>query len=123
MSPLKTTDINPQFIRPATHLDDADLQIEKQKLLQILEQANLEIREITQKDKDIKQASEQGNLGISQSNQSRYEVTIKPHQQVFIKNETNCYLQSGMEGEVNIVTLEETFMEFLLRKARLMANV
>jgi HlyD family type I secretion membrane fusion protein len=52
-----------------------------------------------------------------------YEVTIKPDQQILSRGDRQCLLQSGMEGSVDIVTREETVLQFLLRKARLTAHL
>jgi HlyD family secretion protein len=35
----------------------------------------------------------------------------------------SCKIQTGMEGRADIVSREETVLQFLLRKARFMADV
>lgn len=52
-----------------------------------------------------------------------YEVTIAPQSHEFGQESHRCSLQLGMEGQVDIVTREETVLRFLLRKARLLTNV
>jgi HlyD family type I secretion membrane fusion protein len=52
-----------------------------------------------------------------------YEVTIKPKRQELSQDNHHCLLQPGMEGNVDIVTREETVLQFLLRKARLIIDV
>lgn len=51
-----------------------------------------------------------------------YEVTIQP--QTMVLGETRqCRLQSGMEGRADIISREETLLKFVLRKARLVADL
>ncbi|GAB4386195.1 MAG: HlyD family type I secretion periplasmic adaptor subunit [Elainellaceae cyanobacterium] len=51
-----------------------------------------------------------------------YEVTIEPSQLTLSQGNHQCVLQPGMEGSVDIVTRQETVLQFLLRKARLLSN-
>jgi multidrug efflux pump subunit AcrA (membrane-fusion protein) len=52
-----------------------------------------------------------------------YEVTIKPETLVLGKGKNPCHIQLGMEGRVDIISREETVLQFFLRKARLIADV
>jgi HlyD family type I secretion membrane fusion protein len=52
-----------------------------------------------------------------------YEVTIEPNQRALRQGNHQCSLQPGMEGSVDIVTREETVLQFLLRKARLLTDL
>jgi multidrug efflux pump subunit AcrA (membrane-fusion protein) len=52
-----------------------------------------------------------------------YEVTIEPQSRELGRGNRRCSLQLGMEGQIDIVTREETVLRFLLRKARLLTNV
>ncbi len=52
-----------------------------------------------------------------------YEVTIKPESLALSQNKHQCAIQLGMEGTVDITSREETVLRFLLRKARLIADV
>lgn len=52
-----------------------------------------------------------------------YEVTIEPNQRALRQGNHQCSLQPGMEGSVDIVTREETVLQFLFRKARLLADL
>ncbi len=52
-----------------------------------------------------------------------YEVTIEPQSYKFGQKSHQCALQLGMEGQVDIVTREETVLRFLLRKARLLTTI
>jgi multidrug efflux pump subunit AcrA (membrane-fusion protein) len=54
---------------------------------------------------------------------SYYEVTIQPENQILGKGKNQCQIQLGMEGKVDIISREETVLQFFLRKARLIADV
>ncbi|MFM9160890.1 MAG: hemolysin D, partial [Dolichospermum sp.] len=51
-----------------------------------------------------------------------FEVTIKPEKISFGNNDLYCSLQSGMSGTADIISREETVLQFMLRKARLIAE-
>jgi HlyD family secretion protein len=59
----------------------------------------------------------------SSANQSYFEVTLRPAATALAGNHRQCQLQPGMAAEVNIVSRQETFLQFLLRKARLATGV
>jgi HlyD family secretion protein len=52
-----------------------------------------------------------------------YEVTIKPETLYLSSGENLCYLQPGMQGRTDIISREETVMQFMLRKARLITDL
>lgn len=52
-----------------------------------------------------------------------YQVTIEPESQVLGKGKNLCPIQLGMEGRVDIISREETVLQFFLRKARLIADM
>jgi len=52
-----------------------------------------------------------------------YEVTARPETLVLEDAGRSCKIQAGMEGRVDIVSREETVLQFLLRKARLITDV
>jgi multidrug efflux pump subunit AcrA (membrane-fusion protein) len=54
---------------------------------------------------------------------SYYEVTIEPETLVLGKGKNQCHIQLGMEGRVDIISREETVLQFFLRKARLIADL
>jgi HlyD family secretion protein len=54
--------------------------------------------------------------GASQGN--AFEVMIRPATDELVQGDRRCAIQSGMEAEATIVAQEETFLRFLLRKAR-----
>ncbi len=47
-----------------------------------------------------------------------YEVTIEPQTAYVGKGDRQCYLKSGMEGRSDIISRQETVLQFILRKAR-----
>jgi len=52
-----------------------------------------------------------------------YDVTARPDTLVLENGGRSCEIQAGMEGRVDIVSREETVLQFLLRKARLITDV
>ncbi|GAA6619085.1 HlyD family secretion protein [Scytonema sp. NUACC26] len=62
-----------------------------------------------------------GMRGISQA--ASYKVNIKPENYILKMAGKECAIQLGMEGSADILSQEETVLQFVLRKARLLANV
>jgi HlyD family type I secretion membrane fusion protein len=54
---------------------------------------------------------------------SFYGVTIEPESLSLGREKHQCAIQLGMEGIVDIISREETVMQFFLRKARLIADI
>ncbi len=54
---------------------------------------------------------------------SYFEATIKPESSSFGNNHHQCLLQSGMNATAEIISREETALKFMLRKARLIADL
>lgn len=54
---------------------------------------------------------------------SFYRVTIEPESLSLGRDKHQCALQLGMEGTVDIISKEETVLQFFLRKARLIADL
>jgi len=52
-----------------------------------------------------------------------YQVIIKPESLALGKGKHQCKIQLGMEGKADIIAQEETVLQFLLRKARLLADL
>jgi HlyD family secretion protein len=52
-----------------------------------------------------------------------YDVTARPDTLVLENGGRSCEIQAGMEGRVDIVSREETVLQFLLRKARLITDI
>jgi HlyD family secretion protein len=68
---------------------------------------------------DSQSSSTQNSGGANRS----FEVVIQPHQFALGRGDRQCRLQPGMEGRASIISKEETFLQFVLRKARLLADV
>ena len=62
-------------------------------------------------------------LANQNGNASFYDVVIEPTKTTLGKEDNQCVIQLGMEGQADIVTKEETVLQFLLRKARLTTNL
>lgn len=73
----------------------------------------------------IKSSGASTNTLLSGSNQNTafYKVAIKPKSLVFGQSNNKCTVKLGMEGTANIISREETVLQFFLRKARLLADV
>ncbi len=54
---------------------------------------------------------------------SFYEVPIEPENLTLGRGDRSCAIQLGMEGTADIISREETVLQFFLRKARLIADV
>ena len=54
---------------------------------------------------------------------SYFEATIQPEGNSFGINGHKCLLQSGMNATADIISREETALQFMLRKARLIADL
>ncbi len=52
-----------------------------------------------------------------------FEATIQPEKSSFGNNDRQCFLQSGMNGTADIISKEETILQFMLRKARLISDL
>ncbi|MEH2331079.1 HlyD family efflux transporter periplasmic adaptor subunit [Nostoc sp.] len=52
-----------------------------------------------------------------------YEVTIEPEKLALGRTTKKCQIQLGMDGRVDIITREETVLQFVLRKARLITDL
>ncbi|UBF24733.1 HlyD family efflux transporter periplasmic adaptor subunit [Kovacikia minuta CCNUW1] len=52
-----------------------------------------------------------------------YEVTIQPDQPYLTRNNQQYPLQPGMDGRADIISRQETLMQFILRKARLWSDL
>jgi HlyD family type I secretion membrane fusion protein len=63
------------------------------------------------------------NASNQQTGAASYEVAIEPNNTVLGKENNQCSVQLGMEGQADIITREETALQFLLRKARLTTNL
>jgi multidrug efflux pump subunit AcrA (membrane-fusion protein) len=60
--------------------------------------------------------------GTTNASTDRYKIMIKPDSLVLSQGKKKCKLQVGMEGKADIIASEETVLQFLLRKAKLLAD-
>lgn len=64
------------------------------------------------------------NQGIASSNNlSFFEATIQPETLEFGNTIRQCHIQAGMEVKADIISREETALQFMLRKARLITDL
>lgn len=56
------------------------------------------------------------------ANGAFYEVTIEPTARYLGNSQKKCQIQLGMDGRADIITHEETVLQFFLRKARLITD-
>jgi HlyD family secretion protein len=54
---------------------------------------------------------------------SYFEATIQPENMTFGNGDRQCLIQSGMEAQADIISKEETALQFILRKARLITDL
>ncbi|MBD2250408.1 HlyD family efflux transporter periplasmic adaptor subunit [Nostoc parmelioides] len=52
-----------------------------------------------------------------------YEVIIEPHTPYVGRGDRQCQLKTGMQGKADIISRRETVLRFILRKARLIADL
>lgn len=73
----------------------------------------------------IKSADSNSNNHSITTNQKTafYKVIIAPETLTFGSNNNQCTLKLGMEGRADIISREETILQFFLRKARLLTDV
>ncbi|MCF4968065.1 HlyD family efflux transporter periplasmic adaptor subunit [Nostoc sp. CMAA1605] len=55
--------------------------------------------------------------------ESYFEATIQPESQKFGHGQQQCQIQSGMNADANIISQQETALQFILRKARLITDL
>ncbi|MFW9264101.1 biotin/lipoyl-binding protein [Nostoc sp. CALU 546] len=84
-----------------------------------------QISEDTIKSQGNQLVSTVANASISMQGgaSSFYEVTILPESLFLGKSNHQCTIQPGMQGRADIISREETVLKFLLRKARLIADL
>ncbi|MBD2567205.1 HlyD family efflux transporter periplasmic adaptor subunit [Anabaena lutea] len=67
-------------------------------------------------------ATTQNNSIISTPQIPTYEINIEPQSLFLGKGDHLCYLKSGMEGRADIISRQETVLQFILRKGKLITN-
>ena len=64
-----------------------------------------------------------GTASSATSGVSYFEVTVKPETLDFGHGEHQCHLQAGMAATASIISREETALQFMLRRARLISDL
>ncbi|PLZ91602.1 HlyD family efflux transporter periplasmic adaptor subunit [Fischerella thermalis] len=68
--------------------------------------------------------STSNNIDTAKSGSASYfEATIQPQSLIFGNGERQCQIQSGMQAKADIISREETLLQFMLRKARLVTDL
>ncbi|MEH2154522.1 HlyD family secretion protein [Nostoc sp.] len=63
------------------------------------------------------------NVPTSSPAAGYFEATIQPEMLTFGSSAHQCHIQSGMDAKANIISQEETALQFMLRKARLTTDL
>ncbi|WP_413171309.1 HlyD family efflux transporter periplasmic adaptor subunit [Anabaena azotica] len=71
----------------------------------------------------VTQTQSQNNTAANVQQVNGYEVTIEPETLYVGRGDRQCHLQAGMQGRTDIISREETVMQFILRKARLITDL
>lgn len=61
--------------------------------------------------------------GTNATASSYFEVTIQPERLQFGNGMSQCRIQSGMDAQADIISRQETALQFMLRKARLITDL
>lgn len=69
------------------------------------------------------QANNTGSTVGTMSAQGYFEATVKPVALKFGQHQHQCSIQAGMDAKADIISKEETALQFLLRKARLITDL
>ncbi|WP_414564380.1 MULTISPECIES: HlyD family efflux transporter periplasmic adaptor subunit [unclassified Anabaena] len=63
------------------------------------------------------------NSAEQKTTQVAYEAIIEPKTTYVGRGDRQCHLKAGMEGRADIISRQETVLQFILRKARLLVDV
>ncbi len=72
---------------------------------------------------DNSASSDSSTISSQNLEASFYQVAIEPETLALGKGNNHCRIQLGMEGQADIIAQEETVLQFLLRKSRLIADL
>ncbi len=67
-------------------------------------------------------ANQSSAPGLGRNIPPTYEITIAPSHLHLSRGAAQCTIEVGMEGTVDVISREETVLQFFLRKARLIAD-
>jgi multidrug efflux pump subunit AcrA (membrane-fusion protein) len=79
--------------------------------------------QVTGTDRNAPVAMTTQSSSISVQKGAYFEVTIQPKSLSLAQGEQQCAIRSGMEGRADIISREETVLQFVLRKARLLTDL
>ena len=69
-------------------------------------------------------APQTNNAGVATPTTASYfEVTIKPESRSFGNSDRQCTIQAGMDAKADIISKEETALQFIMRKTRLTTDL
>ena len=66
--------------------------------------------------------NEQENSFLVEASNTSYEVIITPESNTFGRENNQCSLQLGMESQADIISREETLLQYILKKAKPTTN-
>ncbi|MDZ8053121.1 MAG: HlyD family efflux transporter periplasmic adaptor subunit [Aulosira sp. ZfuVER01] len=69
--------------------------------------------------------AQNNNAGVATATPSAgyFEVNIQPETMAFGNENHQCHIQSGMDAKADIISKEQTALQFMLRKARLITDL
>ena len=67
--------------------------------------------------------SQQVNNSQAKASNTSYDVIIAPNSNTFGRGKYQCSLQLGRSSQADIISQEETLLQYILKKARLTTNV
>ena len=68
-------------------------------------------------------SQQENNSQVQKASNTSYEVIIAPNSNTFGREEHQCSLQLGSSSQANIISREETLLQYILKKARLTTSV
>ena len=68
-------------------------------------------------------SQQENNSQVQKASNTSYEVIIAPNSNTFGREEHQCLLQLGRSSQADIISREETLLQYILKKARLTTNV
>jgi HlyD family secretion protein len=63
------------------------------------------------------------DTAVFKNSATYFEATIQPERMIFGQGDRQCNIQSGMTASADIISKEETALQFILRKARLITDL
>jgi len=82
-----------------------------------------EVRQISPDAIPLENNSEISSTEVNNLDHTFYQVTIKPENLTLKQGVNRCIIQLGMKGKVDIISREETILQYFLRKTRLLTDL